>query len=92
MIEKAKDFLKPESEDGHARRRHWLQLVSELLDQLGLILLLRAGNEHGIGSFETCSCSHLRVVVVVVGIVRGEGLALLPMLLFGFSVVGAAVA
>ena len=51
MIEKAKDFLKPESEDGHARRRHWLQLVSELLDQLGLILLLRAGNEHGVALY-----------------------------------------
>ena len=51
LAEKAKVFpQKPESEDGHARSRHWLQLVAEFLDQLRLVLLLGAANKHGVGS------------------------------------------
>ena len=59
---------------------------------INLASYFSSGLEMSMELLYTCSCSHLRVVVVVVAIVRGEGLALLPMLLFGFSVVGAAVA
>ena len=90
LAKKANVFpQKPESEDGHARSRHWLQFVAELLDQLRLVLLLRAANERGVGS-HILDWTHLRVVVVVVASVLGEGLAVL-LLLFAFSVVGATV-
>ena len=52
---KQKKISKPESEDGHARSRHWLELIAELLDQLGLVLLLRAGNEHGVTYLFVCT-------------------------------------
>ena len=55
LPKKQKFFSKPESEDGHARSRHWLELIAELLDQLGLVLLLRAGNEHGVTYLFVCT-------------------------------------